>query len=210
MTVMSAIEDLGIKEVLHFTTNQGLTGTLYSNALKSRQRLEKDRQLEYIFKPNSAFRKDALWLDFVNLSVSRINSGFFNVSAGRWHRDRDIWWCILSFDPVILSHPGVWFATTNNIYTGVKRQEGTVGLRQMFSEKVVRWSGNVIDRKEVPLNCPTCEQAEVLYPGEIPTKFIRRIYVATEADADEVHGNFSGIGHSPIEVVVSRHLFQQL
>jgi hypothetical protein len=58
----------------------------------------------------------------VNLSISRINARLFNISAKNWHRALDGWWAVLSFDPLILTHDGVVFATTNNAYPGVIRR----------------------------------------------------------------------------------------
>lgn len=208
MTIEHIIQHRQITEVLHFTTNLGLLGTLYSQSLKSRHRLTQDKQLEYIFSPNAAFRKDAAWLDYVNLSISQINSYFFNVSAGRWHRDRDIWWCVLSFSPKILTHEGVWFTSTNNIYTGVTRGQQAQGLESVFAERVVRWNGNIVCRGATTPACnPTCEQAEVLYPGEVSTNFLRKIYVSTEDDADEICGHFCGVGHPEVDLVVLPSLF---
>lgn len=207
MTTEAVILERGITEVLHFTTNQGLLGILYSGFLKSRNRLEKDEQLEFIFSPNAAFRKDKEWLDHVNLSIGRINSQFFK-SAGYWHRDRKIWWCILSFDPVILTHEGVTFSTTNNIYTGVMRGNGGEFLAKLFAGKIVRWNGNIVTRSpQLPSAFPTCEQAEVLYPGQVSLEYLKKIYVISDDDQDEVCGQFRALNHPEIEVVVSPQIF---
>jgi hypothetical protein len=127
LTVDEIVEARGIMEVLHFTTSVGLVGILDSRAVKPRARLPMDKRLEFIFRPNAAFRKDAEWLDHVSLSLSRINSEFFGKSR-IWHRDLDIWWCILSFRPEILTHRGVVFTTTNNKYNVAVRKVAQQGL----------------------------------------------------------------------------------
>jgi hypothetical protein len=208
MTIEEIVTRRGITEILHFTTNLGLVGILDSRFLKSRQRLEKDQRLEYIFSPNAAFRKDADWLDYVNLSISRLNSRFFSISKNNWHRQRDIWWCVLSFNPIILTHEGVYFTTTNNIYTAVRQRPGSEGLEAMFADAVVRWAGNSVVRSATtPAPFPTCEQAEVLYPGEVSTDFLQEIYVSCEEDADQVFGQIRALGHPEVQVNIMPKMF---
>ncbi len=144
MTVIENIVARKIEDVLHFTSNHGCLGTLYRKQLQSRKRLEGDPMVEYLFKPNAALRKDPAYLDYVSLSISHINTQFYNTSANSWHRDEPIFWCILSFDPIILSHNGVEFATTNNIYSSVRRGVGAAGLKALYANQVVRWSGNTV------------------------------------------------------------------
>src|SRR5262249_11051810 len=116
MNIRDVISRRRITEVLHFTTNNGLLGILATKAVKSRNRLPHDAQLEYLFLPNTDYRKDTDWVDYVNLSVSRVNDRFLDWSRRR-PRSEKLFWCILAFSPTILSHSGVHFATTNNIYT---------------------------------------------------------------------------------------------
>jgi len=109
------------------------------------------------------FDKGADWLDFVNLSISEINRSFFDFSK-RWSHNQEILWVILSFDPIILTHECVYFATTNNSYEHCRREVGVTGLQALFTNLIRRkgtWRahrGSRVDR------LPTCEQAEVLYP----------------------------------------------
>ena len=198
-----------IEEVLHFSTSRGCLGILYTNALKARQRLENDPMVEFLFKPNARLRKDVAYLDYVNLSIEQINGEFYQICSNSWHRDEDIFWVILSFSPEILHHDGVVFATTNNIYTGVKRSSGEAGLDALYAEDVVQWNGRVVHRTaELPPSWPTCGQAEVLYPGEIDTSHLRCIYVRTEADRSEVLGFLRATWHSDVAVVVDPDRFQ--
>jgi hypothetical protein len=208
MSIAEQVRNRGITEVLHFTTNKGVLGVLDGKALKARARLHHDERLEYIFQPNAASRdKDLDWLDYVNLSISRINANFFSAS-GNWHRNKNLWWCVLSFSPEILSHEGVFFSTTNNIYTGVKRAAGEAGFEKMFAQMVTRWSTNVIARdSSTPSNFTTCIQAEVLYPGEVSTEFLQKIYVTDETSADELAGQLAMLRHRDIPIEIAPKIF---
>jgi hypothetical protein len=208
MSIQDVIHERGITEVLHFTTNKGLVGILYSGAVKPRARLPEEKTLEHIYTPNAAFRKDVPWLDYVNLSIGRINCQFFE-AARRWHRDRDISWCILSFDPAVLTHGGVCFTTTNNIYPTTRRGRGEAGLNALFEQVVYARYGARIDRpSNLELSFPTCEQAEVLYPGDLSTRFLRKVYVARHEDHDDVCGQLAALGLPPLDTVVDPKVFR--
>jgi hypothetical protein len=208
MTIERIIAARVIEEVVHFTTHRGLAGSLHSGSVKSRRRLPNAEDLQYIYEPNSIQRKDANWLDYVNLSITRVNGEFFGHSC-RWKRDRDLWWCILSFDPIVLTHPGVWFSTTNNIYPAAVRHTGASGLEELFAPQVTgRYSVVKARNHEMPDNWTTCEQAEVLYPSELGLNHLRRIYVATGEDSDEVRAQLAAFRIEGVEVVVSPEKFQ--
>lgn len=185
MTISEIVARRGIGEILHFTTNTNLTGILASNAVKPRSQLPKEKYLEYIFMYNCPDRsRDAAWHGYVSLSVTQVNTRLFGISMNKWHQGFDGWWCILSFDPEILAHPGVIFATTNNMYTGVRRVDGAEGLELLFSESVVRWEGCEVSRHHsAPANQPTCEQAEVLYPGELSLDHLKVVYAREDDSA---------------------------
>lgn len=198
----------GVQEILHFTKgSSGLTGILHVRAVQSRQRLERDHRLAYIFEPNAKFRKDKAWLDYVNLSISEINSTFF-AASGNWHKEKGKWWVILAFDPIIAEHPGVYFTTTNNFYSGVRRDQGATGLQALFVDRISTWQNNTVLRgKNMPSHLTTCEQAEVLYPGEISTSYLRRIYVRDGEDQDDTMAQLETLGHNEIEVVLAPERF---
>lgn len=198
----------GVSELLHFTTSHGVLGSLYSKYLKSRQRLEGDKLVEYLFKPNSTFRKDAAYLDYVNLSLESINQPFYQICADKWHKHEDIFWAIMSFDPNIMDHDGVTFATTNNMYTSVAHGVGYAGYGSLFADRVHRYQNNFAVRaSDMPNSYPTCEQAEVLYPGEISTTYLRHIYTKTEQDKSEVIGFLKATYHDPVDVTVQPDRF---
>lgn len=206
-TLEQRVTERGIDNVLHFSTNRGLTGILASGAVKPRSRLEDDQYLEFIFEPNAEFRKDRAWLDFVNLSLGAINASFFEVCANKWHAGRNIFWVVLAFPPEILLHPGVHFATTNNIYTGVARGAGSSGFEALFAPEVVRWTGTRVRRpRGLPAHLPTDEQAEVLYPGDLSTVLLRTIFVPTVEAHDLVSGQLAIFPHADVQVIVEPNL----
>lgn len=208
MNVKEVIQARGITEVVHFTTHRGLLGALHSGFVKSRQRLPHEVELGYIYKPNATYRKDKAWLDYVNLSISGINTEFFGACC-RWHRASDLWWCVMSFDPILLTHPGVHFCTTNNMYTGVLRGTGRQALERLFCPTIVRWNGNIVRRPpDLPDNLTTCEQAEVLYPRQLGIEHLRRVYVETGEDQDEVCAQLGLVGRDQIEVIVNPDVFR--
>ena len=215
MTIAARIAAHEIRELLHFTTNRGIVGTLASGALLSRHRLSKEKHLEHILHVNAAnrpeaeefFDKSQNWLDYVNLSVSEINRRYFDVSQ-RWHLDKDVWWGILVFDPVIATHPDVEFATTNNSYDCCKRAPGAAGLDALFAPLIARKSPNwSVHRGIRAAELPTCEQAEVLYPAAVPIEFLKRIYVREEDQHDQASGWLGEFGFPKVEIVLSRRKF---
>lgn len=185
MSIQNILRERHIQEILHFTTNKGITGILSSGYLKSRNLLSKDKYLEYIYKFNCLDRsKDKDWWGYVNLSITKVNRKLFGISSGKWHAKEDGWWCIVSLDPEICTHNDVHFTTTNNMYSGVLRNTGKSGLIKMFQDKTIQWPSSIVTRSvDHPDNLPTCEQAEILYPNQISIKFIKKIYVQDDETA---------------------------
>ena len=208
MTVQEVIERRNIKEVLHFTTNNGLTGILDGKVVKPRIFLKDTDRLEYIVTYNCPDRnRDKDWHNYVNLSISSVNIHLFGISKGRWHSKTDNWWSIISFSPDILSHPGVYFTTTNNIYTGVRRNTGTVGLESLFASSITRWNGRTVYRTPTHSpSQPTCNQAEVLYPGDLSTEYLRCVYVESEDYAARGE-SIANVLYPNCEFIVAPELF---
>ncbi|WOS39911.1 DarT ssDNA thymidine ADP-ribosyltransferase family protein [Xanthomonas rydalmerensis] len=215
MTIASRIQERGIVEVVHFTTNRGFVGMLASRRLYSRHRLHFDEYLEHQWMANSVsrpetaegFDKKENWLDYVNLSISEINSRFLLVSS-RWHQDSDYWWIILSFDSSIMCDDGVYFATTNNGYDLCSRKGGLEGFDALFvpvvGRKLPSWRAYRLDREP---RLPTCEQAEVLYPGYVDLHALRRVYVREGEQADRVEGWLREFEMTWVEVIVNEQKF---
>ena len=206
-SVLAAANELGVQFVVHFTTMNGVVGVFAAKAVKSRARLHRDEYLEHVYKPNANTRKDELWLDYVNLSIERINDWMFDTSS-RWHATENNSWVLLSFAAEILAHPGVVFATTNNIYPACVRAEGLVGFKMMFADRVTGRYGQVHDRLGKDGAWPTDRQAEVLYPGELSCQYLRRVDVQTEAAVDTIHGMLGGLGANGVEVRFAPEVFK--
>ena len=214
MKIAKFLREQGIDSTLHFTTNRGLVGVLASGKLLSRSRLSNEKLLEYVLHVNAARRPEAAadfdksenWLDFVNLSISEINTRFYAVSR-RWHNSADVWWCILEFDSEILMHEGVYFATTNNSYELCERGTGIDGLQTLFADRVSRKAGWSVSRHGRSPNLPTCEQAEVLYPQPVSIDHLRRIYVQDAEHYDAVGGWLLEFDRSGVDIEVSREKF---
>ncbi|MCX4856653.1 DarT ssDNA thymidine ADP-ribosyltransferase family protein [Streptomyces canus] len=208
-TIDSIIRTRGIAEVLHFTTNNGLLGILGTASVQSRKRLPEERYVEHILKFNCATRKDRPWLDYVNLSISRINDWMFD-SSERWHEVDKVWWAALSFAPSILTDPGVYFTTTNNIYPAVRRGTGPDGLGALFAPEVRgRYSERIVRGVSYPPNWTTDRQAEVLYPAQLSLTELQRIYVREEHHADDISGWFASFPKTtPVPVVCAPEVFR--
>jgi hypothetical protein len=212
VSISNIITERGIKEILHFTTNRGLLGVLASKALKARTNLTEDNYLEHIVLFNCPDRsRDANWHNYVNLSISRVTS-LFGISANRWHAGYDGWWAVLSFDPEILTHEGVLFCTTNNMYSGCTRASGSDGLNALFADRIVQWSSynsrSIIDRPiELSPEFTTCIQAECLYPDEVSSAYLQRIYVRNEEHVDAIFGMFAALHINEISCQVNPEVF---
>lgn len=212
MTIRDLIARRGVQSVPHFTTNRGSLGILDARAVRPRERLTVDQRLEHIFMPNAANRsRDRHWHDYVNLSISRINHEFFSTSSGHWHRDDQLWWAILDFSPEILEHQGVHFTTTNNMYSGVVRAQGEAGFEAIFAPQITRWNVNTVTRElGMADNLPTCFQAEALYPGDLSTEYLQRIYVRDNESADELASQIAVTRHRTVQIEVSPQWFSNI
>lgn len=185
--VVAMARDLGVTEVVHFTRVPNAVG-VFASALKSRARVHDDRYLEHVYRPNAPDRsRDSLWLEYVNLSISRINDWFFGYSK-RWHPEDRAAWVILSFGVELLGDPGVVFATTNNAYPECLRARGLPGFLRLFDEEVVGYGGRRRTRGGLPLHHTTDRHAEVLYPGELPLSYLQGVYAETEDTVDDLAG----------------------
>lgn len=220
MTIEGEIKERGILEVLHFTTNRGATGVFHNRFLMARPRLNADQYLRHVLQLNwenrpeedEFFDKSENWINFVNLSISEINARLFRLSRDR-HTAAGLWWCILSFDPEIMTHNGVWFATTNNGYDACIRGNGQVGLQSLFAQRVQRkvnglygpWNASRVGRSS---ELPTCEQAEVLYPDQLSLEYLRKIYVVENEHHDMIAGLLVDFGYENVDVLVQPDKFR--
>ena len=185
--ILMAAERRGISRVVHFTT---IRGCGWHSGCKGGQEqgTGEARRIPRARLPSKcAIRKDPDWLDYVNLSIERINDWMFQKSV-RWHVAGNNPWVLLSFSTKILAYPGVVFTTTNNIYPACKRSEGLTGFCRIFAETIEGRYGQQHDRTNKPAAWPTDRQAEVLYPGELCLSHLLRIDVQQEQSLDTLNG----------------------
>ncbi|CAB3791420.1 DarT ssDNA thymidine ADP-ribosyltransferase family protein [Paraburkholderia caffeinilytica] len=205
MTVADQIAARGITDLVHFTTNVGLIGIVSTGKLLPRSSLSDELTLEYILRVNSKFRRDTAWLDHVNLSISRINHTFFEQSEA-WHND--VFWVLLSFDATLMTHDGVYFTTTNNIYPACRRGDDVTAFDAMFADEVpARYSQRIRRALTHPLGWTTCPQAEVLYPGAVSLEHLKAIYVRTEDEEHVVHAILAAVGEPNLPVILDPSKF---
>lgn len=79
------------------------------------------------------------------------------------------------------------------------------GLADLYGPEIpFGYYGSVARRHSgVPLNRPTHEQAEVLYPGRVPLADLQAIYVPEGDHIDDVSGfmtSISGVPNVPVAV----------
>lgn len=175
MTPAERARERGVEEVLHYTSERGVMGSVMKQALLSREQVENDDDVAFIFE-GIWERKDPEWVDHISLSVSRINLDLFNRSRTNFP---DFWWAVMSFDVEILDHDGVCFTTTNNIYPPCRRGNGLAGFEAMFDESI-EWGYHGSEKwrpAEHPDSWTTDRAAEVLYPTRISLEYLRRLYV---------------------------------
>lgn len=207
--VLEAVRARGISRLMHFTTNRGLVGILATRACKSAPLLKQEDYLEYILTTNCPVRYESpKWQSYVNLSVEHINASFFGICEDGWHRNSDFWWCVLDFTPEVAAHDGVVFANTNNRYTGVSRKFRVDGFQALFDIEVVQWHGRSVRRDTTRESYPTCPQAEVLYPLEVSTRYLQRVFVRTDEHAAAVSAMAKALGQGGLEITVDSTVFE--
>jgi hypothetical protein len=165
----------GVTEILHYTSERGVMGSVMKGALLSREQVENDPDVAFVFEGIWG-RKDHEWLDHISLSISRVNLDLFERSRRHFP---DYWWAIMSFGVEILDHDGVWFTTTNNVYPCCKRGQGADGFEALFGPSIEwgRYGSRRMRSATCPDAWPTDRAAEVLYPTRIPLELLQRVYV---------------------------------
>jgi hypothetical protein len=110
----------------------------------------------------------------------------------------------------VLAQEGVLFVTANNIWPRSKRKVGSDGLEALFAQSVDGRYSSVHNRTEDMSDAwSTCDQAEALYPLEIPSSYLRCIYVRTDHHAADVEAGLGATSHPDIPVRVNHEIFQR-
>jgi hypothetical protein len=192
-----------VQQLLHYTTQKGIHGTIASKALLSRAQLDQEEYLALIREPVWP-RRDAPWIDHISLSVTTINDDLFRRSRSHFPH---LWWAVIAVSPAVLDDAGVVFTTTNNIFPSVRRGEGSAGFEAMFADEVVGRYGVVHTRAGLPDAQPTDRAAEVLYPQRIETSRIQAIYVMEPDHKHMILGWCAALDHQDIPVEVRPDVF---
>ncbi|RZF09664.1 DarT ssDNA thymidine ADP-ribosyltransferase family protein [Streptomyces albidoflavus] len=201
--ISTLLQERKITEVVHFTTNRGLLGILVQRLCKARALLAKDEYLESIYHENTKRRReDPKYWSYVNLSISEPNHRFLRISSEDWWANEDLFWAVLSFDPVIMTHPGVLFAPGNMGYEGITPVEGLPGAEALFADRVPKGFKKTMPRWVRAPHLPTNPQAEVLYPQAVSTRHLQRICVLTDEDAAKAEAIVSVSGHDEVDIIV--------
>jgi hypothetical protein len=200
MSVSDCARDRGISEIVHYTSERGVMGTIMKKALLSRQGVEEDDEVDFIFE-GIWERKDPDWVNHISLSVSRVNLDLFHRSRENFP---DYWWAIFSFGPEILDDSDVWFTTTNNVYEPCRRGQGVEGFQSIFEEPIP-WGHHGSKKWRsagMPDAWPTDRAAEVLYPASIGLEHLQKIYVPGKQHRRLVRAwsEIYGAGDLPIEI----------
>ena len=173
MTVAEAVAGRGVTELLHYTTQKGVLGTIASGAILSRAQLDGEEYLAHIREAVWP-RKDPAWIDHISLSMTSINYELFLQSRSHYP---ELWWAVFSVSSAILEGSDAVFTTTNNIFPSVRRGRGLAGFEAMFAEEVVGKYGAIHTRAGLADNQPSDRAAEVLYPVRIAMDAIQGVYV---------------------------------
>ncbi|MFI8944333.1 DarT ssDNA thymidine ADP-ribosyltransferase family protein [Streptomyces syringium] len=201
--ISALIQERKITEVVHFTTNRGLLGILLQRFCQARALLAQDQYLESIYHQNTKIRREApQYWSYVNLSISEPNHRFLRISSEDWWANEDLFWAVLSFDPVIMTHAGVLFAPGNMGYDGITPVEGLPGAEALFADRVPKGFNKTMPRWDRAPHLPTNPQAEVLYPEAVSTRHLQRIYVLTHEDAAKAEAIVSVSEHDEVDIIV--------
>ncbi|MEJ7792028.1 MAG: DarT ssDNA thymidine ADP-ribosyltransferase family protein [Gaiellaceae bacterium] len=207
MTAYTRAQGRGVAEIVHYTSERGVMGTVMKGMLLSRQRVQADPDLEFIFE-GVWERRDPEWLDHISLSVSRINLDLFERSRTNHPQ---YWWAVMGFDPAILENEDdVWFTTTNNVYEDVcQRGQGEPGFEAMFGQEIPWGYYGSVHRRAAgyPDAWPTDRAAELLYPGEISLEFLLHLYVPGRQHRRLVDAWCEIYGRDPLPIVIDPAAF---
>lgn len=203
MTTAEAAARRGVREIVHFTTEKGLLGSIRKGALLSRTRVQDDADLAFIFQRVWP-RRDHAWTDHISLSVNVINLDLYRRAQAHLP---DLWWTVLAFEPEILDHEGVWFATTNNIYPTCMRERGLAGFESLYAQEVLGRYSSRLTREGLDEAQPTDRAAEVLYPEELSLEHLAAVYVPSDEHRQHVLAWCDALDSVEPTVVVSQDAF---
>jgi hypothetical protein len=207
MSVAAAALGRGITEVLHYTSEKGVMGSIIVDALLPRAQVETNEEVAFIYEGVWDRSRDMDWIGHTSMSVTKVNTDLFRRS--RWNHPQ-WWWAIMSFPVDILDDPDVVFTTTNNAYTETcQRSSGLDGFTAMFAEAVPWGYFDTVARRGpgFPLALPTHNAAEILYPDALPLSQLSALYLPDPTNLSLIRTWCEIYGRDPLNIVVRPNLF---
>lgn len=196
----------GITRLCHFTPARKLMNMLHETQaiLPTSELLEHHRHL---LDSTDEKRLDGR-LDHISCSVQYPNAGYFQKVRNDNPNFPD--WVILALSPRLLWERPVLFCPRNaSAERGGLQQPGWGGWQLIFQPSVRGAGGQDFTRGlQMPHNCPTDNQAEVLVPGRIPLSDITAIILPSQQALEEEQHRFAVMGVSlPVAWRVAPALF---
>lgn len=205
-TVASALADLGVPRVAHFTPSKTLFHIVQDGQIRSSKELA-DLAPEY-FDPTDIERFDR-HPDMTCVSFSYPN-GFYLAKARlktQFARYPD--WVCLMIDPQVVTRPGALFSPCNAAKAGgAYAAEGPAALRSCFADPSLM--GYTRGTRHHP-HAATDQQAEALIPGPIPLSDVLAIVIPSveAAGNDYARLDVGGLEPARLNWVVSPVMFNR-
>lgn len=197
MEVYEEIQKRNITRLCHFVHTNSLLHILKNNeGIKAVKYIDKD-----ILEQNDHKRLDGK-TDFINCSVQYPNWWYLK----RVKDNNPVFpdWAILFIDPIVATIKTTQFCKVNAATRcGAYISKGAEAFKELFSEKVGEW----VRTREMPLNAPTNDQAEVLVYEHIPVSKIMGVVFENEEIARQKITAWKLMGGPKIDVFISPELF---
>jgi hypothetical protein len=105
MSIADRARAIGVSEVLHYTSEKGVMGSIIVGAVLSRDEVENTEEVAYIYEGVWDRSRDIEWIGHISMSLTEVNVDLFQRSR---RNHPHWWWAIMSFPPEILDDEGVW------------------------------------------------------------------------------------------------------
>ncbi|MFG1923294.1 DarT ssDNA thymidine ADP-ribosyltransferase family protein [Cryptosporangium sp. NPDC048952] len=210
VAVATALNDLPLTRLTHFTPALNLPNILFDRQLRSAADLSED--VRACYRNTDLQRLDGR-PDKVCCSLQYPNGFYFDIAR----RKSDVanypdWVCLL-LDKIVAAADDTLFCPRNAAAAGSVTLPGPDGLKACYAESVLGQGGQTRTRGQHhdPAS-PTDVQAEVLVTAPVPLSMIRAIVFPTEAAAIEEYGRLDRFGLLPppdMQWVISPGMFDK-
>ena len=174
----SEILTRGIKYLIHFTTTLNLRSILECGKLIPRETIESmaDEKIDFLDYIQLTDKNRLDGKQFINLSISRINTYLFERFQERTRENASVNWCILRINPIYIYAKETKFSIANAA-SNESKQFGITGdfekFKSLFADHLPIKYG--VRPEGMDPMFPTSVQAEVLVREEIPTESILEV-----------------------------------